>query len=87
MVMNYHKFYQMAVSVTPAMLEVVYLLKQNNIASNTCCITIDLENSFFSSFNSNENEKQQMYCCHNKVSLKSGPKEQWRRNTFPGEEG
>ena len=29
---NYHKFYQMAVSITSAMLEVVYFLEQNNIA-------------------------------------------------------
>ena len=48
----------MAVSITAIMLEVVYLLEQNNIASNTYYINIDLENSFFSSFSSNENQKQ-----------------------------
>lgn len=56
--MNYQNFYQMAISIRAIMLEVVYLLEQNSIASNTCYIIIDLENSFFSSFNSNESQKQ-----------------------------
>ena len=56
--MNYQNFYQTAISIRAIMLEVVYLLEQNSIASNTCYIIIDLENSFFSSFNSNENQKQ-----------------------------
>lgn len=56
--MNYQNFYQMAVSITAIMLEVVYLLERNSIASNTCYVNIDLENSFFSSFNSNESQKQ-----------------------------
>ena len=56
--MNYQNFYQMAISIRAIMLEVVYLLEQKSIASNTCYIIIDLENSVFSSFNSNENQKQ-----------------------------
>ena len=66
----------MAISIRAIMLEVVYLLEQNSIASNTCYIIIDLENSFFSSFNSNENQKQQMYHYCNKILLKSVPKGQ-----------
>ena len=69
----------MAISIRAIMLEVVYLLEQNSIASNTCYIIIDLENSFFSSFNSNENQKQQMYHYCNKVLLKSVPKGQWKK--------
>lgn len=74
------QFYQMAVSITTAMLEVVYFLEKKNTAFNICYITIDLENLFFSSFDSDVNQKQQMYCCHNKVSLRSGPKGQWGKN-------
>lgn len=70
----------MAVSITTAMLEVVYFLEKKNTAFNICYITIDLENLFFSSFDSDVNQKQQMYCCHNKVSLRSGPKGQWGKN-------
>lgn len=66
----------MAISIRAIMLEVVYLLEQNSIASNTCYIIIDLENSFFSSFNSNESQKQQMYHYYNKILLKSVPKGQ-----------
>lgn len=55
---NYQNFYQMSVSITAVMLEIIYLLEQSNIASDTCHITIDQENVFFSNFNSNENLKQ-----------------------------